>query len=143
MNKTKIFFICVIVYEFIKILFLLITPPLQLIPVHSLSWYVASTLLCFPLLFCFYYLINPTKYSCLLKFLSITKLLSVVSYTAYFLKALPEAFHLVQLKNYRALSDIFFMLIFFILDVIIGIVFVNIDKKVNSNDDSQEGTLCK
>lgn len=137
MKKFSILNILLYVYEIFRLFFFVKVSPVQDIPFQSPSWYVSVPLLILPLIFIILVLSNSEKYRELKSFISLSKMMSVIGIAAYIGATIEEALHQVRFSQLYSINTIFFMMFFLLIDVIIGIIFINYPKKEEEKD------LCK
>ena len=137
MKKISIKSILLLLYEIVRIWFILKAAPVQDIPYQSLSWYVSVPLIIVPLMMIIIYLSNQDKFKELRFFISLSKLMSVVSFTAYFGATFAEAAVQVRFSQFYSIATLFFMMFFLLIDVIIGLLFIKKPKT------EEENNLCK
>ena len=137
MKKFSILNILLYVYEIFRLFFFVKVSPVQDIPFQSPSWYVSVPLLILPLIFIILVLSNSEKYKELKSFISLSKMMSVIGIAAYIGATIGEVLQQVRFSQLYSINTIFFMMFFLLIDVIIGIIFINYPKKEEEKD------LCK
>ena len=137
MKKFSILNILLYMYEIFRLFFFVKVSPVQDIPFQSPSWYISAPLLILPLIFIILVLSNSEKYRELKSFITLTKMMSVIGIAAYIGATIGEALHQVRFSQLYSINTIFFMMFFLLIDVIIGIIFINYPKTEEEKD------LCK
>ncbi len=125
------------IYEILRLFFFVKAAPVQDIPFQSASWYVSVPLLILPVIFIILILSNPQKYKELRSFISLSKMMSVIGIASYIGATIGEALNQVRFSQLYSINTIFFMMFFLLIDVIIGIIFINYPKTEEEKD------LCK
>ena len=124
-------------YEIFRLFFFVKVSPVQDIPFQSPSWYVSVPLLILPVIFIVLILSNPEKYKEFRSFITLTKMMSVIGIAAYIGATIGEVLKQVRFSQLYSINTIFFMMFFLLIDVIIGIIFINHPKTEEEKD------LCK
>ena len=124
-------------YEIFRLFFFVKVSPVQDIPFQSPSWYVSVPLLILPVIFIVLILSNPEKYKEFRSFITLTKMMSVIGIAAYIGATIGEVLKQVRFSQLYSINTIFFMMFFLLIDVIIGIIFINYPKTEEEKD------LCK
>ena len=137
MKKFSIITFLLLIYEIFRLFFFVKVSPVQDIPFQSASWYVSVPLLILPVIFIILILSNPEKYKELRSFISLSKMMSVIGIGAYIGATIGEALSQVRFSQFYSINTIFFMMFFLLIDVIIGIIFINYPKTEEEKD------LCK
>ena len=137
MKKFSIITFLLLIYEILRLLFFVKVSPVQDIPFQSASWYVSVPLLILPVIFIILILSNPEKYKELRSFISLSKMMSVIGIGAYIGATIGEVLQQVRFSQFYSINTIFFMMFFLLIDVIIGIIFINYPKTEEEKD------LCK
>ena len=137
MKKFSIITFLLLIYEILRLLFFVKVSPVQDIPFQSASWYVSVPLLILPVIFIILILSNPEKYKELRSFISLSKMMSVIGIGAYIGATIGEVLQQVRFSQFYSINTIFFMMFFLLIDVIIGIIFINYPKTEEEND------ICK
>ena len=137
MKKFSIITFLLFIYEIFRLFFFVKISPVQDIPFQSASWYVSVPLLILPVIFIILILSNPQKYKEFRSFISLSKMMSVIGISAYIGATIGEALNQVRFSQLYSINTIFFMMFFLLIDVIIGIIFINYPKTEEEKD------LCK
>ena len=137
MKKFSIFSFLLLIYEILRLFFFVKVSPVQDIPFQSASWYVSMPLLILPVIFIILILSNPQKYKELRSFISLSKMMSVIGIASYIGATIGEVLKQVRFAQFYSINSIFFMMFFLLIDVIIGIIFINHPKTEEEKD------LCK
>ena len=137
MKKFSIITFLLLIYEILRLLFFVKVSPVQDIPFQSASWYVSMPLLILPVIFIILLLYNPQKYKEFRSFISLSKMMSVIGIGAYLGATIGEVLQQVRFSQFYSINTIFFMMFFLLIDVIIGIIFINYPKTEEEKD------LCK
>ena len=137
MKKFSIITFLLFIYEILRLFFFVKISPVQDIPFQSASWYVSMPLLILPVIFIILILSNPEKYKELRSFISLSKMMSVIGIGAYIGATIGEVLQQVRFSQFYSINTIFFMMFFLLIDVIIGIIFINYPKTEEEKD------LCK
>ena len=137
MKKFSIFSFLLLIYEILRLFFFVKVSPVQDIPFQSASWYVSIPLLILPVIFIVLILSNPEKYKEFRSFISLSKMMSVIGIASYIGTTIGEALNQVRFSQLYSINSIFFMMFFLLIDVIIGIIFINYPKTEEEKD------LCK
>ena len=137
MKKFSILNILLYMYEIFRLFFFVKVSPVQDIPFQSPSWYVSVPLLILPVIFIVLILSNPEKYKEFRSFITLTKMMSVIGIAAYIGATIGEVLKQVRFSQLYSINTIFFMMFFLLIDVIIGIIFINYPKTEEEKD------LCK
>ena len=137
MKKFSIITFLLFIYEIFRLFFFVKISPVQDIPFQSASWYVSVPLLILPVIFIILILSNPEKYKELRSFISLSKMMSVIGIGAYIGATIGEVLQQVRFSQFYSINTIFFMMFFLLIDVIIGIIFINYPKTEEEND------ICK
>ena len=137
MKKFSIITFLLLIYEILRLFFFVKVSPVQDIPFQSASWYVSVPLLILPVIFIILILSNPEKYKELRSFISLSKMMSVIGIGAYIGATIGEVLQQVRFSQFYSINTIFFMMFFLLIDVIIGIIFINYPKTEEEKD------LCK
>ena len=137
MKKFSIITFLLFIYEILRLFFFVKVSPVQDIPFQSASWYVSVPLLILPVIFIILILSNPEKYKEFRSFISLSKMMSVIGIGAYIGATIGEVLQQVRFSQFYSINTIFFMMFFLLIDVIIGIIFINYPKKEEEKD------LCK
>lgn len=137
MKKFSIITFLLFIYEILRLFFFVKVSPVQDIPFQSASWYVSVPLLILPVIFIILILSNPEKYKELRSFISLSKMMSVIGIGAYIGATIGEVLQQVRFSQFYSINTIFFMMFFLLIDVIIGIIFINYPKTEEEKD------LCK
>ena len=137
MKKFSIITFLLFIYEILRLFFFVKVSPVQDIPFQSASWYVSVPLLILPVIFIILILSNPEKYKELRSFISLSKMMSVIGIGAYIGATIGEVLQQVRFSQFYSINTIFFMMFFLLIDVIIGIIFINYPKIEEEKD------LCK
>ena len=124
-------------YEIFRLFFFVKVSPVQDIPFQSPSWYISAPLLILPLIFIILVLSNSEKYRELKSFITLTKMMSVIGIASYIGATIGEVLKQVRFSQFYSINSIFFMMFFLLIDVIIGIIFINHPKTEEEKD------LCK
>lgn len=144
MKKIRLLCAATTIYDAVKILFILSSHPKTDILQLPFSWYAAMPLLIIPLLLECMIAVDPLKYKEFAFFIFLTKLMFLMSAVYYLFDTI--ALYAVQIMNTNYDYDIqmlFFLLIFFIFDGILCIVFSFLGKKLKSLPTEPEGCVCK
>ncbi|MCR4790599.1 MAG: hypothetical protein K5839_05915 [Treponemataceae bacterium] len=128
------------VYELIRALMILAIPAVNenALAGFPLSWYYSVPLLILPFIIIVGMIFNLEKLSKCSILLPLIKLLGTASYIGYFIKCYKDIIQQLRLNNFSPFYALFFMMIFFIIDVIIGIILFN-----NEKYEKKEDELCK
>ena len=137
MKKFSIINFLLLIYEIFRLFFFVKVSPVQDIPFQSASWYVSVPLLILPVIFIVLILSNPEKYKEFRTFISLSKMMSVIGIASYIGTTIGEALNQVRFSQLYSINSIFFMMFFLLIDVIIGIIFINHPKTEEEKD------LCK
>ena len=137
MKKFSIITFLLFIYEILRLFFFVKVSPVQDIPFQSVSWYVSVPLLILPVISIILILSNPEKYKELRSFISLSKMMSVIGIGAYIGATIGEVLQQVRFSQFYSINTIFFMMFFLLIDVIIGIIFINYPKTEEEKD------LCK
>ena len=137
MKKFSIITFLLFIYEILRLFFFVKVSPVQDIPFQSASWYVSVPLLILPVIFIILILSNPQKYKEFRSFISLSKMMSVIGIGAYIGATIGEVLQQVRFSQFYSINTIFFMMFFLLIDVIIGIIFINYPKTEEEKD------LCK
>ena len=137
MKKFSIINFLLLIYEILRLFFFVKVSPVQDIPFQSASWYVSIPLLILPVIFIVLILSNPEKYKEFRSFISLSKMMSVIGIASYIGTTIGEALNQVRFSQLYSINSIFFMMFFLLIDVIIGIIFINHPKTEEEKD------LCK
>ena len=137
MKKFSIINFLLLIYEIFRLFFFVKVSPVQDIPFQSASWYVSVPLLILPVIFIVLILSNPEKYKEFRSFISLSKMMSVIGIASYIGTTIGEALNQVRFSQLYSINSIFFMMFFLLIDVIIGIIFINHPKTEEEKD------LCK
>ena len=137
MKKFSIFSFLLLIYEILRLFFFVKVSPVQDIPFQSASWYVSIPLLILPVIFIVLILSNPEKYKEFRSFISLSKMMSVIGIASYIGATIGEVLKQVRFAQFYSINSIFFMMFFLLIDVIIGIIFINYPKTEEEKD------LCK
>ena len=137
MKKFSIINFLLLIYEILRLFFFVKVSPVQDIPFQSASWYVSIPLLILPVIFIILILSNPEKYKEFRSFISLSKMMSVIGIASYIGATIGEALNQVRFSQLYSINSIFFMMFFLLIDVIIGIIFINYPKTEEEKD------LCK
>lgn len=137
MKKLSIINFLLLIYEIFRLFFFVKVSPVQDIPFQSASWYVSVPLLILPVIFIVLILSNPEKYKEFRSFISLSKMMSVIGIASYIGTTIGEALNQVRFSQLYSINSIFFMMFFLLIDVIIGIIFINHPKTEEEKD------LCK
>ena len=137
MKKFSILNILLYMYEIFRLFFFVKVSPVQDIPFQSPSWYVSVPLLILPVIFIVLVLSNSEKYRELKSFITLTKMMSVIGIASYIGATIGEVLKQVRFSQFYSINSIFFMMFFLLIDVIIGIIFINYPKTEEEKD------LCK
>ena len=137
MKKFSIFSFLLLIYEILRLFFFVKVSPVQDIPFQSASWYVSIPLLILPVIFIVLVLSNSEKYRELKSFITLTKMMSVIGIASYIGATIGEVLKQVRFSQFYSINSIFFMMFFLLIDVIIGIIFINYPKTEEEKD------LCK
>ena len=137
MKKFSIINFLLLIYEIFRLFFFVKVSPVQDIPFQSASWYVSIPLLILPVIFIVLILSNPEKYKEFRSFISLSKMMSVIGIASYIGTTIGEALNQVRFSQLYSINSIFFMMFFLLIDVIIGIIFINYPKTEEEKD------LCK
>lgn len=137
MKKFSIINFLLLIYEIFRLFFFVKVSPVQDIPFQSASWYVSIPLLILPVIFIVLILSNPEKYKEFRSFISLSKMMSVIGIASYIGTTIGEALNQVRFSQLYSINSIFFMMFFLLIDVIIGIIFINHPKTEEEKD------LCK
>ena len=137
MKKFSIINFLLLIYEIFRLFFFVKVSPVQDIPFQSASWYVSIPLLILPVIFIVLILSNPEKYKEFRSFISLSKMMSVIGIASYIGTTIGEALNQVRFSQLYPINSIFFMMFFLLIDVIIGIIFINHPKTEEEKD------LCK
>ena len=137
MKKFSIITFLLFIYEILRLFFFVKISPVQDIPFQSASWYVSVPLLILPVIFIILILSNPEKYKEFRSFISLSKMMSVIGIGAYIGATIGEVLQQVRFSQFYSINTIFFMMFFLLIDVIIGIIFINYPKTEEEKD------LCK
>ena len=137
MKKFSIINFLLLIYEILRLFFFVKVSPVQDIPFQSASWYVSIPLLILPVIFIILILSNPEKYKEFRSFISLSKMMSVIGIASYIGATIGEVLKQVRFSQFYSINSIFFMMFFLLIDVIIGIIFINYPKTEEEKD------LCK
>ena len=137
MKKFSIITFLLFIYEILRLFFFVKVSPVQDIPFQSASWYISVPLLILPVIFIVLILSNPEKYKELRSFISLSKMMSVIGIASYIGATIGEVLKQVRFSQFYSINSIFFMMFFLLIDVIIGIIFINYPKTEEEKD------LCK
>ena len=137
MKKFSILSFLLLIYEIFRLFFFVKVSPVQDIPFQSASWYISVPLLILPVIFIVLILSNPEKYKEFRSFISLSKMMSVIGIASYIGATIGEVLKQVRFSQFYSINSIFFMMFFLLIDVIIGIIFINYPKKEEEKD------LCK
>ena len=137
MKKFSIINFLLLIYEIFRLFFFVKVSPVQDIPFQSASWYVSIPLLILPVIFIVLILSNPEKYKEFRSFITLTKMMSVIGIASYIGATIGEVLKQVRFSQFYSINSIFFMMFFLLIDVIIGIIFINHPKTEEEKD------LCK
>ena len=137
MKKFSIINFLLLIYEIFRLFFFVKVSPVQDIPFQSASWYVSIPLLILPVIFIVLILSNPEKYKEFRSFISLSKMMSVIGIASYIGATIGEVLKQVRFSQFYSINSIFFMMFFLLIDVIIGIIFINHPKTEEEKD------LCK
>ena len=137
MKKFSIINFLLLIYEIFRLFFFVKVSPVQDIPFQSASWYVSVPLLILPVIFIILILSNPEKYKEFRSFISLSKMMSVIGIASYIGATIGEVLKQVRFSQFYSINSIFFMMFFLLIDVIIGIIFINYPKTEEEKD------LCK
>ena len=137
MKKFSIINFLLLIYEIFRLFFFVKVSPVQDIPFQSASWYVSIPLLILPVIFIVLILSNPEKYKEFRSFISLSKMMSVIGIASYIGATIGEVLKQVRFAQFYSINSIFFMMFFLLIDVIIGIIFINHPKTEEEKD------LCK
>ena len=137
MKKFSIITFLLLIYEIFRLFFFVKVSPVQDIPFQSASWYVSMPLLILPVILIILILSNPEKYKEFRSFISLSKMMSVIGIASYIGATIGEVLKQVRFSQFYSINSIFFMMFFLLIDVIIGIIFINYPKTEEEKD------LCK
>ena len=137
MKKFSILSFLLLIYEIFRLFFFVKVSPVQDIPFQSASWYISVPLLILPVIFIVLILSNPEKYKEFRSFISLSKMMSVIGIASYIGATIGEVLKQVRFSQFYSINSIFFMMFFLLIDVIIGIIFINYPKTEEEKD------LCK
>jgi hypothetical protein len=122
--KKKIVFASLFLYELVHIFCILTTRPEFAIEILPVSWYASVPLLLLPIIF-LYFLATKEKEekSPFQKLYVLVKILSLISLAGYIQADLPYAQTYGALNDFYSLRHLLYLVIFFIFDGIISVVF--------------------
>lgn len=146
MEKKKIAYIALFMYEVIQIMLVLSVQTEEAIAVLPLSWYAGAALICIPLLLCYFLFIDEQKYSVFLPLLGTMKMCMCVAFASYIIVDLPYALNLGAFDNFYSLKSILFVLLFIIIDVILSVIIFSrnaaVKKEQKDADTSSGDSTC-
>lgn len=119
----KFRFIC---YELLRLLVIFTFRPEVNINVLPASWYMATPLLLLPLLLVFFIYLSPRpeEKKVYRRIYSYSKFFSIAGFFPFMKMTLIPAFDNAELTNYYSLKRMGILLIFLIIDVILGLLFL-------------------
>ncbi len=136
MKKARVRYIFILLYEAIRLIFVLTAAP-QSAAVLPLSWYAGAATLPVPLILCFFLIYNDRYERTFRPLFGAMKILSAVSLAGYIMTDLPYAFSRSVFDGYYSVKILVCTLIIMLIDGIIA--FVCFRRHTHATD----GTECR
>lgn len=140
MKKRFLVLTITMIYEAVRIGFILVSRTEGPIGFLPLSWYAGAPLLCVPLILVYFMYKDELKNSIIKKIYIIQKLASITGLIVYAIKTFSYAQFSLTLNDPYSLKLIGFIVLFLGIDSILCIVILVMNKK---NSTKSEGAVCK